>query len=61
MVDSSNESLQQAYQELGPNLWIGSLLQTNFQKVDVPSVMLPFHDFFPIHFSVCLGTIFPVC
>ena len=35
MVDSSNESLQHADLEFGPNLRIGSPLQTIFQKVDV--------------------------
>ena len=37
MIDSSNESLLHADEELGPNLRIGSPLQTFFQKVDVPN------------------------
>ena len=34
VVDSSNESLQHADEELGPNLQIGSPLQRNFQNAD---------------------------
>ena len=35
VVNSSNESLHHADLEFGPNLQIGSPLQTIFQKVDV--------------------------